>query len=140
MTLPEKGVDHHLGVSLDPHVCLLSQVYGKADVSHAVHALNGNVKKAAGDALQKALSSAVTSKPAVPALDVAAVASYAISVSCDASPTAPAPQQQFSAFEQVLPAGPLCETVSLLVAHMESSKRDFLCLCRSLVLQRRSPA
>lgn len=89
---------HILVSSLLPAV---EQVYGKADVAHAVHALSGSAKKAAGEALQKALSSAAASKAAVPALDVAGVASYAISVSCEASPTAPAPQQHFSAVEQV---------------------------------------
>ena len=83
----------------------MTQVYGKADVSHAVNALSGGAKKAAGDALHKALSSATASKADVPALDVAAVASYAISVSCETSPTAPAPQQHFLAAQQVLPAG-----------------------------------
>ena len=83
-------------------------MYGRADVSHAVNALSGGAKKAAGDALQKALGSAAAApatKAAVPALDVAAIASYAISVSCEASPTAPAPLQHFPAAEQVLPSG-----------------------------------
>jgi hypothetical protein len=67
---------------------LHAQVYGKAEVAHAVGGLSGGAKRAATEALAKAASNpaASSAKAAVPALELPGVRSFAISVSCDSSP------------------------------------------------------